>query len=76
MSARYQGREETYTRNEKPGVNDIECIVGVGDPFDSITLFELCVAGDFGPSSPIGSEVDTKTRDLWEFSSHFDDPAR
>jgi hypothetical protein len=76
ISARIYVNEGTYTRDEKPGVDDIECIVGVRDTFDSIALFELCVGRDFGPSSPIGSEVDTETRDLWEFSSHFDDPAR
>jgi hypothetical protein len=74
MSVMNRIREGTYTRDEKPGVNDIECIVGVGDSFDGITLFGLGIAGDFRPPSPVGSEVDTETRDFWEFSSHFDDP--
>lgn len=66
--------EETYTRDEEPGVDDIERIAGIRDTLDSVALFELCIAGDFGPSSPIGSEVDTETRDLGEFGCHFDDP--
>lgn len=67
-------RVETYAGDEKPGVNNIKCVVGVGDAFDSVTLFKLGVAGDFWPSSPVGCEVDTETRDLGELGSHFDDP--
>jgi len=74
MSVIYREKEGTYTRDEEPGVDDIERIVGVRDSFDSITLFEFCIAGDFRPSSPIGSEVHTETRHLGEFGCHFDDP--
>ena len=64
----------TYTRYQKPGVDDVKSVFGVGDAFDSVALFESSVAGNFGSTSPIRGEVDTKTRDLGELGGHLDNP--
>jgi len=67
-------RVTTYTRDHEPGVDDIETVVRVGHPFDSVALLESSVAGHFGSTSPVGGEVDTKTGDLWELGGHLDNP--
>lgn len=55
-------------------MDDVKGVVGVRHTYDGITLFEFGVGWDVGPSRPVGSEVDTDTRDFGKLGSHLDDP--